>query len=88
MQCLLCFQKDPVEFFKTLKPLVKHIHLSDGVGTDGEGIQIDEGDVRWSKLMPEILRANVTMAPEIWMGHRYNGEGFLVALNRLKKFNL
>ncbi|KKU68833.1 MAG: N-acylneuraminate-9-phosphate synthase [Parcubacteria group bacterium GW2011_GWA2_47_16] len=81
-------KKDPVEFFKTLKPLVKHIHLSDGVGTDGEGIQIDEGDVRWSKLMPEILRANVTMAPEIWMGHRYNGEGFLVALNRLKKFNL
>ncbi len=81
-------KKDPVEFFKTLKPLVKHVHLSDGVGTDGEGIQINEGDVPWSKLMPEILKADVTMSPEIWMGHRYNGEGFITALNRLKKYKL
>lgn len=81
-------KKDPVEFFKRLKPLVKHIHLSDGVGTDGEGVQINEGDVPWKKLMPEILKTDVTMSPEIWMGHRYNGEGFLIALNRLKKFGL
>lgn len=81
-------KKDPVAFFKTLKPFVKHVHLSDAVGTDGEGIQIDEGDIAWKELMPEILKANVTMTPEIWMGHRNNGEGFLIALNRLKKFGL
>ncbi len=81
-------KKDPVEFFKIIKPLVKHIHLSDGVGTDGEGIQVEEGDIRWKELMPEILKANVTMAPEIWMGHRYNGEGFLTALKKLKKYGL
>jgi len=68
--------------------LVKHIHLSDSIGTDGEGIQIGEGDVQWKMLMPEIIKTNVTMSPEIWMGHRYNGEGFLTALNRLKKFGL
>lgn len=79
-------KKDPVQFFKTLAPLVKHIHISDGIGTDGEGVQINEGDVPWTKLMPEILKADVTMSPEIWMGHRDNGEGFITGLKRLKKY--
>ena len=81
-------KKDPVEFFKKLKPLVKHIHISDGIGTDGEGIQIDDGDIVWDLLLPEILKADVTMAPEIWMGHRFNGEGFITGLKRLQKHGL
>jgi sialic acid synthase SpsE/sugar phosphate isomerase/epimerase len=81
-------KKDPIEFFKTIKPFVKHIHLSDGIGTDGEGIQIDEGEVPLKTLMPEILSAHTTVSPEIWMGHRYNGEGFIIALKRLKKYGL
>lgn len=81
-------KKDPVEFWKKIAPLVRHIHLSDGIGTDGEGIQIDEGEVPWKKLMPEVLKAKVTISPEIWMGHRGNGEGFITGLNRLKKYGL
>jgi N-acetylneuraminate synthase len=81
-------KKDPVEFLKTMMPRVKHVHLSDGVGTDGEGIQVDEGDVPWKTLMPEILKTGVTVSPEIWMGHRENGEGFITALIRLKKYGL
>ncbi len=81
-------KKDPVEFFKTLKPLIKHIHISDGIGTDGEGVQISEGDVPWKTLMPEIIKSNVTMTPEIWMGHRYQGEGFITALKHLKNYGL
>ena len=77
-----------MEFFKKLKPLVKHIHISDGIGTDGEGIQIDDGDIVWDLLLPEILKADVTMAPEIWMGHRFNGEGFITGLKRLQKHGL
>ena len=80
-------KKDPIEFFKTLKPLVKHIHLSDAIGINGEGIQIGDGDVPWDKLMPEILKTNVNMTPEIWMGHRYRGEGFISALKKLNKYN-
>jgi len=87
LSCTL-HKKDPVEFFKTMAPRVKHVHLSDGVGTDGEGIQVDEGDVPWQTLMSEILKAQVTISPEIWMGHRDNGEGFITALNRLKKYGL
>lgn len=85
LYCALA-KKDPVEYFKTMKPRVKHIHISDGIGTDGEGIQVGEGDVPWSKLMPEILGANVTMSPEIWMGHRDQGEGFMKALRNLKPY--
>jgi N-acetylneuraminate synthase len=81
-------KKDPIEFFKTIKPLVKHVHVSDGVGVDGEGVQIGEGDVAWDKLMPEIIKSKVTMTPEIWMGHQYQGEGFLKALTKLKEFGL
>lgn len=81
-------KKDPIEFFKTLETFIKHIHISDGAGTDGEGIQIGEGDVPWDTLMQEILKTNVTMTPEIWMGHRGNGEGFITALNRLKKYGI
>lgn len=81
-------KKDPVEFFKMLKPFVRHIHISDGAGTDGEGLQIGEGDVPWDTLMPEILKAGVTITPEIWMGHRYNGEGFITALKKLKHYGL
>ncbi|MSU55021.1 MAG: acetylneuraminic acid synthetase [Candidatus Taylorbacteria bacterium] len=86
LYCTLA-KKDPIKYFETLKPLIKHIHLSDGAGTDGEGLQVGEGDVPWNILMPEILKVDVTISPEIWMGHRDHGEGFITALKRLQKHN-
>ena len=80
--------KDAIEFFKIVKPFVHHIHLSDGTGTDGEGLQIGDGDVLWEKIIPEIKKADVTFTPEIWMGHRHGGEGFWMALKKLKKYKL
>ncbi|MBI2647624.1 N-acetylneuraminate synthase family protein, partial [Candidatus Woesearchaeota archaeon] len=80
--------KDMIAFFRTIKPFVSHIHLSDGKGSDGEGLQIGDGDVLWEKIIPEIKKANTTFTPEIWMGHRYGGEGFWVALRKLKKYKL
>lgn len=80
--------KDQLEFAKKIKAHVKHAHISDAIGTDGEGIQVDEGSVPFKKLMPEILKLNITMSPEIWMGHRNGGEGVWTALNRLKKYGL
>ena len=81
-------KKDPVEFAKKVKSHVKHVHISDGIGTDGEGIQIDEGDVPFRDLVPEILKTKPTISPEIWMGHRNGGEGVWTALERLKKYGL
>jgi len=87
LYCNYC-KKDPIEFFKILKPLIKHLHLSDGIDTDGEGIQIDEGEVPFKKLMKEIIKTNASISPEIWMGHQNNGDGFWIALNRLKKYSI
>ncbi len=81
-------KKDPLEFVKKIKSHIKHVHISDGIGTDGEGIQIDEGDVPFKDLVLEILKTKATISPEIWMGHRNGGEGVWTALERLKKYGL
>ncbi len=81
-------KKDPVQFFKTLAPYVRHIHLSDAAGLDGEGLQIDEGEVPWRKLLPLVKKSKIGFTPEIWMGHREGGEGFRTALSRLASYGI
>ena len=80
--------KDPVRFFKTLRPYVRHIHLSDAAGLNGEGLQIGEGNVPWQALLREIKKTNISFTPEIWMGHQNHGDGFWIALNRLRKLGM
>jgi len=76
-------QKD---YFELLKPLVRHLHISDGAGLDSEGLQIGDGDVDFKVLSPLLLETGASFTPEIWMGHKEDGEGFWVALNRLRAF--
>ena len=61
------------------------MHLSDSIGTDGEGIQIGEGDINWQEIL-KILdeqSPNSSFIPEVWQSHKNSGEGIWVALNRL-----
>ncbi len=81
-------KKDPIEFFKTIESLVRHIHISDGIGVDGEGLQIGEGNVPFKKLIPAIKKTKASFSTEIWMGHRHSREGFWTALARLKKLGM
>ncbi len=81
-------KKDSLDFFKKIKPLIRHMHIADGAGVDGEGLQIGEGDIPWEKLIPEIKKAKAGFIPEIWMGHEHQGEGFWKALEELKKLGL
>jgi len=69
-----------------LASLIRHLHISDASGTDGEGLQIGDGDVDFGALAPTLLATGATYTPEIWMGHKEDGEGFWVALNRLQAF--
>jgi N-acetylneuraminate synthase len=71
------------EFGRRIAPYVRHLHVSDGAGTSGEGLQIGDGDVNFIALLPELLRSRPTLIPEIWMGHHRTGEGFQVALEHL-----
>lgn len=71
-----------------LAPHSIHLHLVDGTGVDGEGVQVGEGDVDWASLGRQLRRLapEASFIPEIWQGHVNNGEGFFTALDRLEKW--
>jgi N-acetylneuraminate synthase len=79
---------DFYEQVKELLPFINHLHLSDGAGLDGEGLQIGEGTIDWVRFF-EIIGAGRqdgyrgTMIPEIWRGHQRGNEGFVIAIKRL-----
>ena len=76
------------EAVEQLAPLSIHLHLVDGTGVDGEGVQVGEGDVDWASLGKQLreLAPKASFIPEIWQGHINNGEGFFTALDRLEKW--
>jgi sialic acid synthase SpsE/sugar phosphate isomerase/epimerase/CBS domain-containing protein len=72
-----------LEFAEGISPYVRHLHMSDGAGTSGEGLQIGDGSVNFVALLPVLLESRPTIIPEIWMGHHENGLAFRAALERL-----
>ena len=72
-----------LEFGRRIAPYVRHLHVSDGAGVSGEGLQIGEGDVNFIDLLPVLLERQPTLIPEIWMGHHNEGRGFRLALEHL-----
>ena len=80
------FDWDWIDFVDRIVPYSAHVHISDCKGTNGEGLQIGEGDVDFNWLMKRIgtLVPNASWVPEIWQGHRNKGEGFWLALERLE----
>jgi sialic acid synthase SpsE/sugar phosphate isomerase/epimerase len=79
------FGFDFYEACEKIAPLSPHMHIVDAYGTDGEGIAIGEGDINFKRL-GEILRKaapDSQFIPEIWQGHKNDGEGFWRALEFL-----
>lgn len=74
------------EFLRATAPHVAHMHLADARGVDGEGVQIGEGDIDWPGFWRVIRETGVTASfiPEIWQGHKNDGEGAWLALERLE----
>lgn len=75
-----------VEFIRTVGPFVKHIHISDFSGTNGEGLQFGEGQIDLEPVC-RALNAyckNISFIPEIWQGHKDAGAGFSSALQKLE----
>ena len=78
--------KDISRYIKKVKPYIRHIHLADAAGWDGEGLQIGEGDIDFAKVIPLLNDVDVINIIEIWQGHKFNGEGFRVGLERLNQY--
>jgi sialic acid synthase SpsE/sugar phosphate isomerase/epimerase len=75
------------EFAEKIAPITGHLHLGDAFGVNGEGLQIGDGDIDFSRLANILDKycPDASFIPEIWQGHKNGGEGFWIALERLKK---
>lgn len=74
------------EYIRKIGPYTAHLHISDSHGTDGEGVQIGDGEIDF-KLMFKYLDKycpKTSFIPEIWQGHKNSGSGFWHALNKLE----
>lgn len=80
------FGLDFYEFAEKIAPYSVHLHLGDARGLNGEGLQVGEGEIDFSRL-GDIMKKGcpeATFIPEIWQGHKNGGEGFWIALERLE----
>ena len=80
------FNWSHADYTENIAKYVKHYHIADASGIDGEGIQIGEGTVNFDSILKIIKSSNFDQSfiPEIWQGHKNNGEGFWIALKKLE----
>ncbi|MDQ6624160.1 MAG: N-acetylneuraminate synthase family protein [Verrucomicrobiota bacterium] len=74
------------DYLEIVGPATGHLHVADAAGVDAEGLQIGEGDMDFKKISDILDRTcpDATFIPEIWQGHKNEGEGSWLALNRLE----
>lgn len=80
---------DLIDVTRMLGPHIAHMHVVDALGSDGEGVQIGQGDVDFNALAKVLkdVAPEIMFLPEVWQGHKNNGEGFWIALEFLEKFD-
>ena len=74
------------DFLDKILPFTAHLHLADAKDVDGEGLQINDGEIDWIQLFLQIQKhcPKASFIPEIWQGHKNFGEGAWLALERLE----
>lgn len=76
------------QFLEMVGSHTAHLHIADAKDLDGEGLQIGDGAMDFPALAEylEKIAPNASFIPEIWQGHKNDGEGFWIALERLENF--
>lgn len=76
------------EFVQKVAPYTAHLHIVDADGVDGEGLQIGEGEIDFADLARQLeqLAPAASFIPEIWQGHKNDGEGFWSAFELLEQY--
>ena len=79
-------KKDFYAFCEKIAPYTAYLHLGDASGVNGEGLQIGEGEIDFVRLGKNLNNKfkNIPFIPEIWQGHKNKGQGFWIALEKLK----
>lgn len=73
---------DFARYIQIVKPVMAHVHFSDAKGTDGEGLQIGEGELDIKIPLELIGNVQVGWIPEIWQGHKDALAGFKTCWER------
>jgi sialic acid synthase SpsE/sugar phosphate isomerase/epimerase len=75
------------KFTKDIASYSAHLHIVDARGFHDEGLQIGDGEVDFKMLGANLrnFAPKIPFIPEIWQGHKNDGEGFWIALDRLEK---
>jgi N-acetylneuraminate synthase len=68
-----------------IKKQIKHIHIADAAGIDGEGVTIDENNNENIAIIREMLDFDCMKVIEVWQGHLDNGTGFKNEIIKLTK---
>ena len=76
--------EDFVKSIEKLSEITAHWHMSDAEGTNGEGVQMGQGDVNFKAVMSNVKESQ-TFIVETWQGHKDNGNGFAVDLKYLEE---
>ena len=74
------------QFIEQIGEYVAHLHIADAKGVDGEGLQIGEGEIIFPAVAEDLVKfsPHASFIPEIWQGHKNEGEGFWIALEKLE----
>lgn len=72
------------EYTKNVIPYVAHMHISDAIGLNGEGIQMFEGEIDFKSTFDIAKDYDFSWVTEIWSGHLHNGSGMYKALQDLE----
>ena len=66
---------DLLEYTRSVKDYISHLHISDALGVNAEGLQIGTGEVDFKGLFDIISDVDYSWVTEIWSGHLHNGQG-------------
>jgi N-acetylneuraminate synthase len=70
-----------------LRAGVRHVHVADAAGVDGEGLAIGEGEPENLEIIRQALEFDCIKVIEVWQGHLDQGAGFRKALLRLSELD-
>ena len=75
-------------FIDIVSKHIVYLHVVDAKGSDGEGVQLGEGDVNFKDLATILNKTcpNAPFIPEVWQGHKDSGSGFWSALEYLENY--
>jgi sugar phosphate isomerase/epimerase len=82
------FKRSMIDYIGIIGPYISHMHIADAAGVDGEGLQIGFGDIDFEGVSRQLRfeAPHASFIPEIWQGHKNNGEGFWRAFELLEKY--